>query len=150
MCALSIKVPIRKKSGDLFNEPRTCVCICLYASLCLLLLSLLLLLLFNWYHDLKDCQSVCSRYFCDKWFIISLLPATQDYLFTWYHLKERHIPIKHPWNIWRSSCLNLAVEERGGFVIILVTGMYQWLMESVVKVQEFEGRKTDNAKQQNS
>ena len=24
MCVLSIKVPIRKKSGNLFNEPRNC------------------------------------------------------------------------------------------------------------------------------
>ena len=32
MCVLSIKVPIRKKSGNLFNDPRmnvrTCVCVC--------------------------------------------------------------------------------------------------------------------------
>ena len=28
MCVLSIKVPIRKKSGNLFNDPRTChICI---------------------------------------------------------------------------------------------------------------------------
>ena len=25
MCVLSIKVPIRKKSGNLFNDPRICV-----------------------------------------------------------------------------------------------------------------------------
>ena len=25
MCVLSIKVPMRKKSGNLFNDPRTCV-----------------------------------------------------------------------------------------------------------------------------
>ena len=25
MCVRSIKVPIRKKSGNLFNDPRTCV-----------------------------------------------------------------------------------------------------------------------------
>ena len=31
MCVLSIKVPIRKKSGNLFNVP----CICLFLSPCL-------------------------------------------------------------------------------------------------------------------
>ena len=33
MCVLSIKVPIRKKSGNLFNDPRICVCVCLYINL---------------------------------------------------------------------------------------------------------------------
>ena len=27
MCVRSIKVPIRKKSGNLFNDPRICICI---------------------------------------------------------------------------------------------------------------------------
>ena len=30
MCVLSIKVPIRKKSGNLFNDPCVCVCVCVY------------------------------------------------------------------------------------------------------------------------
>ena len=30
MCALSIKVPIRKKSGNLFNDPRIYVCVCVH------------------------------------------------------------------------------------------------------------------------
>ena len=30
MCLLSIKVPIRKKSGNSFNDPRTCVYIYIY------------------------------------------------------------------------------------------------------------------------
>ena len=28
MCVLSIKVPIRKKSGNLSNDPRICMCVC--------------------------------------------------------------------------------------------------------------------------
>ena len=28
MCVLSIKVPIRKKAGNLFNDPCVCVCVC--------------------------------------------------------------------------------------------------------------------------
>ena len=30
MCVLSIKVSIRKKSGNLFNDPRICVCVPIY------------------------------------------------------------------------------------------------------------------------
>ena len=30
MHILSIKVPIRKKSGNLFNDPRICVCVCVW------------------------------------------------------------------------------------------------------------------------
>ena len=32
MCVLSIKVPIQKKSGNLFNDPRICLCLCIYMS----------------------------------------------------------------------------------------------------------------------
>ena len=28
MCVQSIKVPLRKKSGNIFNDPRMCVCLC--------------------------------------------------------------------------------------------------------------------------
>ena len=34
MCVLSIKVPIRKKSGNLFNDPRICVCLSVYVYMC--------------------------------------------------------------------------------------------------------------------
>ena len=30
MCVLSIKVPLRKKAGNLFNDPRACVCVYIY------------------------------------------------------------------------------------------------------------------------
>ena len=30
MCVLSIKVPIRKKSGNLFNDPRICLMVCIF------------------------------------------------------------------------------------------------------------------------
>ena len=30
MCVLSIKVPIRKKSGNLFNDPRLYICVYVY------------------------------------------------------------------------------------------------------------------------
>ena len=30
MCVLSIKVPIRNKSGNLFNDPRMCACVCVH------------------------------------------------------------------------------------------------------------------------
>ena len=45
MCVLSIKVPIRKKSGNLFNDPRiyiyiyiyiyVCVCVCVCVCMCM-------------------------------------------------------------------------------------------------------------------
>ena len=38
MCVRSIKVPIRKKYGNLFNDPRiymcVCVCVCVLLFLC--------------------------------------------------------------------------------------------------------------------
>ena len=42
MCVLSIKGPIRKKSGNLFNDPRiyiyiyiyVCVCVCAFMCVC--------------------------------------------------------------------------------------------------------------------
>ena len=35
MCVLLIKVPIRKKSGNLFNDPRTFLCSCFFRVFCL-------------------------------------------------------------------------------------------------------------------
>ena len=34
MCVLSIKVPIRKKSGNLFNDPRVYIYIYIYVCVC--------------------------------------------------------------------------------------------------------------------
>ena len=34
MCVLSIKLPIRKKSGNLFNDPRARVCVYIYVCVC--------------------------------------------------------------------------------------------------------------------
>ena len=34
MCVLSIKVPIRKKSGNLFNDPRIYIYIYIYICVC--------------------------------------------------------------------------------------------------------------------
>ena len=34
MCVLSIKVPIRKKSGNLFNDPRIYIYIYIYIDVC--------------------------------------------------------------------------------------------------------------------
>ena len=45
MCVLSIKVPTRKKSGNLFNDPRIyiyiyiCVCVCVYVCVCVCICS---------------------------------------------------------------------------------------------------------------
>ena len=32
MCVLSIKLPVRKKSGNLSYAPRNCICICVLVS----------------------------------------------------------------------------------------------------------------------
>ena len=34
ICVKSIKVPIRKKSGNLFNDPRIYMCVCIYICVC--------------------------------------------------------------------------------------------------------------------
>ena len=57
MCVLSIQVPIRKKSGNLFNEPRIYVCICKPTKTAYRSGVLIWAIQFNEFH-LEYCNSV--------------------------------------------------------------------------------------------